>query len=80
MTEIRPGNRQAPSQPPLHRLPAQDNARHGAAFAEGEVPGHRHPRLPGSLITPEAIERVVQAMDSLNVAVLVRADNLSGRA
>jgi hypothetical protein len=32
------------------------------------------------LITPEAIERVVQAMDSLNVAVLVRADNLSGRA
>ena len=50
MTEIRPGNCQAPSQPPpsiVDYRPEVDAGHRAAPGAEGEVPGHRHPRPPG---------------------------------
>ena len=82
MTEVRPGNCVAPSQPPPSivdyrpktTLVTEQHLVPKAKFPVVDIHGH-----PGPLTTPEAIERVVKAMDSLNIAVLVSADNLSGQ-
>ena len=82
MTEVRPGNCQAPSQPPpsivdyrpKSTLVTEQHLVPKAKFPVVDIHGH-----PGPLTTPEAIERVVKAMDSLNIAVLVSADNTSGQ-
>jgi predicted TIM-barrel fold metal-dependent hydrolase len=82
MTEVRPGNCVAPSQPPpsivdyrpKSTLVTEHNLVPKAKFPVVDIHGH-----PGPLTTPESIERVVKAMDSLNIAVLVSADNTSGQ-
>jgi uncharacterized protein len=81
MTETRPGNCQAPSQPPPSIIEYQPKStlvteQHlvpRAKFPVIDIHGH-----PGDLTSPEAIARVVAAMDALNVGVMVLADNLSG--
>jgi predicted TIM-barrel fold metal-dependent hydrolase len=83
MTEVRPGNCMAPSQPPPSivdyrpktTLVTEQHLVPKAKFPVVDIHGH-----PGPLTTPEAIERVVKAMDSLNIAVLVSADNTSGQS
>ncbi|MEO5819092.1 MAG: amidohydrolase family protein [Vicinamibacteraceae bacterium] len=81
MTEVRPGNCQAPSQPP----PSILDYRPKSTLVTGEhlVPKAKFPVIdihghPGNLSTAEGITRVVTAMDTLNITVLVSADNLSG--
>jgi hypothetical protein len=83
MTEVRPGNCVAPSQPPPSivdyrpktTLVTEQHLVPKAKFPVVDIHGH-----PGPLTTPEAIERVVKAMDSLTIAVLVSADNTSGQS
>lgn len=80
-TETRPGNCQAPSEPPpsildyrprstlvttAHKVPR-------AKFPAIDVHGH-----PGNLTTPDAINRVIGIMDSLNLRVMLVAENLTG--
>jgi predicted TIM-barrel fold metal-dependent hydrolase len=82
MTEVRPGNCQAPSQPPPSILDYRPKStlvtgQHlvpKAKFPVVDIHGH-----PGPLTSPQALERVVKAMDGLNIAVLVSADNTSGQ-
>jgi predicted TIM-barrel fold metal-dependent hydrolase len=81
MTETRPGNCQAPSQPPpsiidyrpKSTLVTEQHLVPKAKYPVIDIHGH-----PGDLTSPEAIARVVAAMDALNVGVMVLADNLSG--
>src|SRR5688500_11335232 len=81
MTETRPGSCQAPSQPPpsivdyrpKSTLVTAEHLVPKAKFTVVDVHGHT-----GNLTTPENIARVVTAMDSLNIKVMVVADNLSG--
>jgi predicted TIM-barrel fold metal-dependent hydrolase len=81
MTEVRPRSCQAPELPP----PTIVDYRPRSALV---VPAHPVPRAqfpaidfhghPGNLTTPQAIAEVVAALDTLNVRLLVAADNLSG--
>ena len=81
MTEVRPGNCQAPSQPPpsivdyrpTSTLVTEQHPVPKAKFPVIDIHGH-----PGNLATPEGITRVVTAMDALNIKVLVSADNQTG--
>jgi uncharacterized protein len=81
MTETRPGNCQAPAQPPPSILDYRPKSTlvtdahpvPKAKFPVVDIHGH-----PGNLTTPEAIERIVRAMDALNLRVMVVADNVSG--
>ena len=81
MTEIRPGNCQTPAQPPpsivdyrpKSTLVTEQHVVPKAKFPVIDIHGH-----PGNLSTAEGIARVVAAMDTLNIKVLVSADNLSG--
>jgi predicted TIM-barrel fold metal-dependent hydrolase len=81
MTEVRPGNCSAPSQPP----PSIVDYRPKSMLVTGQhlVPKAKYPVIdihghPGPLTTPEALARIVAAMDQLNVGVMVSADNTSG--
>jgi len=81
MTEVRPGNCQAPSQPPpsivdyrpISTLVTEQHPVPKAKYPVIDIHGH-----PGNLATAEGITRVVTAMDALNIKVLVSADNQSG--
>ena len=81
MTEIRPGNCQAPSQPPpsivdyrpTSTLVTEQHPVPKAKYPVIDIHGH-----PGDLSAPGGINRVVTAMDGLNIAVLVNADSLTG--
>ena len=81
MTEVRPGNCQAPSQPPpsivdyrpISTLVTGQHPVPRAKFPVIDIHGH-----PGNLSTAEGITRVVTAMDELNIKVLVSADDLTG--
>ena len=80
-TETRPGNCQAPSLPPPNILDYRP--RSTLVTAAHPVPKARFPAVdihghPGSLSSPESIANIVAALDSLNVRVLVSADNSSG--
>jgi predicted TIM-barrel fold metal-dependent hydrolase len=80
-TETRPGNCQAPSQPapsivdyrPRTTLVAAQHPVPRAKFPVIDIHGH-----PPSMGTPASIANIVSALDSLNVRVLVSANNTSG--
>ncbi len=80
-TEVRPGNCSAPSEPapsildyrPKSTLVTAEHKVPKAKFPTVDVHGH-----PGDVSTPAAIERVVAVMDSLNLKVMLVAENVSG--
>ena len=80
-TETRPGNCQAPAVPAPSILDYRP--RSTLVTAEHKVPKAKFPAIdihghaPG-LTSPDGIAAVVKALDSLNVRVLVSADNSSG--
>ena len=81
MTEVRPGNCQAPSQPPPSIVDYRPNST--LITEQHPVPKAKYPVIdihghPGNLATAEGITRVVTAMDALNIKVLVSADNMTG--
>jgi uncharacterized protein len=80
-TETRPGVCQAPEVPPPSILDYRP--RSTLVTSEHRVAKARFPAIdihghPPSLTSPETIDRVVAAMDKLNLRVLVSADNSSG--
>ncbi len=80
-TEVRPRTCQAPEFPapsivdyrPRSTLVTPQHPVPRAKFPVVDIHGH-----PGNITTPEALARVVAALDDLNVQVLVSADNLTG--
>ena len=80
-TEVRPGSCQAPSEPPPSILDYRP--RSTLVTAEHKVPKAKFPTVdvhghPGGLTTPDAINRMVSIMDSLNLKVMLVAENVSG--
>ena len=80
-TEVRPGSCQPPSEPPPSILDYRP--RSTLVTAEHKVPKARFPAVdvhghPGNLTTPDAITRIVGVMDSLNLKVMLVAENVSG--
>lgn len=81
MTETRPGNCQAPSLPPpsildyrpKSTLVAAEHLIPKAKFPAVDIHGH-----PGALTSQASIDRVVAAMDAINLRVMVSAENSSG--
>lgn len=81
MTEVRPRTCQAPEFPvpsivdyrPKSTLVTATHLVPKAKFPVVDVHGH-----PGNIDTPEALAALVQAMDQLNVRVMISADNRSG--
>ena len=80
-TETRPGTCQAPELPP----PSILDYRPRSTLVTGQhlVPKAKYPAIdvhghPPSLTSPDTIKRVVDAMDSLNLGVMVAANDLSG--
>ena len=80
-TEVRPGSCQAPGETPPSILDYRPRStlvtvEHKVAkakFPAVDVHGH-----PGNLTTPDAINRVVSVMDSLNLKVMLVAENVTG--
>src|SRR4029079_15761968 len=80
-TETRPGNCQAPELPPpsivdyrpRSTLVTPQHLDPKAKFPAIDIHGH-----PPSLTSQETIDSIVAAMDSLNLRVMVSADNTSG--
>jgi uncharacterized protein len=82
MTEVRPGNCQAPTLPPPSIVDYRPNStlvtpQHLVARAKyPAVDFHGH---PGSrIMSADALAEMIAALDTLNVRVMVAADNLSG--
>lgn len=80
-TEVRPGNCQAPSETPPSILDYRP--RSTLVTAGHKVPKSKFPSIdvhghPGSLSTAESIDRMVAVMDSLNLRVMLVAENVSG--
>jgi predicted TIM-barrel fold metal-dependent hydrolase len=81
-TETRPGNCQAPEFPapsildyrPRSTLVSESHDVPRAKFPVVDIHGHAF----GSLSSPDGINRLVKAMDSLNLQVYVAADSVSG--
>jgi predicted TIM-barrel fold metal-dependent hydrolase len=81
-TEVRPGSCQAPSETPPSILDYRP--RSTLVTAEHKVPKAKFPAIdvhghPGSLTTAESIDRMVSIMDSLNLRVMLVAENVSGQ-
>jgi predicted TIM-barrel fold metal-dependent hydrolase len=81
-TEVRPGNCQAPTRPPPSIV---DYRPHSTLVTETHlVPRARFPAIDfhghpqNRLSSPRALADMAAALDSLNVRVMVAADNLSG--
>ena len=80
-TEVRPGNCQAPQEPapsildyrPRNTLVTAEHKVPKAKFPTVDVHGH-----PGDVSSPAAIDRVIAVMDSLNLKVMLVAENVSG--
>ena len=80
-TEVRPGNCQAPQAPPpsivdyrpRSTLVTDEHLVPKAKFPVVDVHGH-----VGGLSNPESMTRIVNALDALNVRVLIAADSVSG--
>jgi predicted TIM-barrel fold metal-dependent hydrolase len=80
-TEVRPGSCQAPQEAapsildyrPRTTLVTAEHKVPKAKFPAVDVHGH-----PGNLTTPDAINRIVSVMDSLNLKVMLVAENVSG--
>ena len=80
-TEVRPGNCQAPSEAPPSILDYRP--RSTLVTAEHKVPKAKFPTVdvhghPGDLSSAAAIDRMVSVMDSLNLRVMLVAENVSG--
>jgi predicted TIM-barrel fold metal-dependent hydrolase len=80
-TEVRPGNCQAPQATPPSILDYRP--RSTLVTPQHPVPKAKFPAIdvhghPGSVSTPDAINRVVAEMDKLNVGVMVVAENVAG--
>jgi uncharacterized protein len=80
-TEVRPGSCQAPSEPPPSILDYRP--RTTLVTAEHKVPKAKYPAIdvhghPGNLTTADAISKVIAVMDSLNLKVMLVAENVSG--
>jgi predicted TIM-barrel fold metal-dependent hydrolase len=81
MTEIRPRRCMAPEVPPpsildyrpKSTLVAPENLVKTAKYPVIDYHGH-----PGDLDSPEGVARLITALDSLNVRVMIAASNLSG--
>jgi predicted TIM-barrel fold metal-dependent hydrolase len=80
MTEVRPGSCRAPEAPPSivdyrprSTLVTAEHKVRKARFPAIDVHGH-----PGAPDTQAAIDRIVSVMDSLNLRVMVVAENVSG--
>lgn len=81
-TEVRPGTCMAPSEPAPSILDYRP--RSTLVVAEHPVPKAKFPAIdvhghPGNVATPEAINRVIGVMDSLNIRVMLVAENVSGQ-
>ena len=79
-TEVRPGNCMAPSEPPPSILDYRP--RNTLVVAEHKVPKAKFPAIdvhghPGSVGSADAITRLVGIMDSLNIKVMLVAENVS---
>jgi len=80
-TEVRPGNCQAPSEPPPSIVDYRPKST--LVTAEHKVPKAKFPAIdvhghPGALTSADAINRMVATMDSLNLKVMLVAENVSG--
>ena len=80
-TEVRPGSCQAPGETPPSILDYRP--RSTLVTVEHKVPKAKFPAVdvhghPGNLTTPDAINRVVSVMDSLNLKVMLVAENVTG--
>ena len=80
-TEVRPGSCMAPQEPPPSILDYRP--RNTLVVAEHTVPKAKFPAIdvhghPGNVASPESIKRVVGIMDSLNIKVMLVAENVSG--
>src|SRR5687768_3829630 len=80
-TEVRPGNCVAPSEAPPSILDYRP--RSTLVTAEHKVPKAKFPAIdvhghPGNVASPDAINRVVAVTDSLNIRVMLVAENVSG--
>ncbi len=78
---MRPGNCQAPSEPAPSILDYRPKST--LVTAEHKVPKAKFPTIdvhghPGDVSTTASIERVVSVMDSLNLKVMLVAENVSG--
>jgi predicted TIM-barrel fold metal-dependent hydrolase len=81
-TEVRPGSCQAPSETPPSILDYRP--RSTLVTAEHKVPKSKYPAIdvhghPGSLTTADSITRMVSLMDSLNLRIMMVAENVSGQ-
>src|SRR5688572_23547385 len=81
-TEVRPGNCMAPSEPPPSILDYRP--RKTLVVAEHKVPRAKFPAIdvhghPGNVASADAINRVVGIMDSLNIRVMLVAEDVSGQ-
>src|SRR5687767_5446553 len=81
-TEVRPGNCMPPSAPPPSILDYRP--RNTLVVAEHKVPKAKFPAIdvhghPGNLASADAINRMVGIMDSLNIRVMLVAENVSGQ-
>jgi predicted TIM-barrel fold metal-dependent hydrolase len=81
-TEVRPGSCMAPSEAPPSILDYRP--RNTLVVSEHKVPKAKFPAIdvhghPGNVASPESINRVVAVMDSLNIRVMLVAENVSGQ-
>ena len=81
-TEVRPGSCMAPSEPPPSILDYRP--RNTLVVPEHKVPKSKFPSIdvhghPGNVASPDSINRVVAMMDSLNIRVMLVAENVSGQ-
>ena len=81
-TEVRPGSCMAPQEAPPSILDYRP--RNTLVVAEHKVPKAKFPAIdvhghPGNVGTPEAINRLIGIMDSLNIKVMLVAENVSGQ-
>jgi predicted TIM-barrel fold metal-dependent hydrolase len=81
MTEVRPQNCQAPEFPPPSIVDYRP--RSTLVVPAHPVPKAKFPAIdfhghPGNMTSAESLARVVAALDTLNVRLIVAADNLSG--
>ena len=80
-TETRPGSCQAPDTPPpsiVDYRPKSTLVTDAHPVPKAKFPGDRHARPPALADLAESIASVVAAMDTLNLRVMVSADNSSG--
>src|SRR5688500_10167460 len=81
MTEIRPRRCMAPESPPPSIVDYRPKSTLGAPetlVRTAKVPVIDYHGHPGDLESPEALARLITALDSLNVRVMIAASNMSG--